>query len=141
MTRLSCSRAGARGGGKAATSLTWLGCWGDDGPEQQSRAGGCSLESQNYSGWKRPVRSASPTINPIPPCLLNHVLKCHIHMFFEPLQGWRIHHCPGQPGPMPDHSFSKEIFPNLKSKPPWTQLEAVRDLSREGQQETLILPG
>jgi len=26
---------------------------------------------------------------------------------------------------MPDHSFSKEIFPNVQSKPPLTQLEAI----------------
>jgi len=23
-------------------------------------------------------------------------------MFFKHLQGWRLYHCPGQPGPMPD---------------------------------------
>jgi len=44
--------------------------------------------------------------------------------FFEPVQGWWLHHCPGQPAPMPDHSFSKEIFPNVQSKPPLMQLEA-----------------
>ena len=26
---------------------------------------------------------------------------------------------------MPDHSFSKEIFPNIQSKPPLMQLEAI----------------
>jgi len=26
---------------------------------------------------------------------------------------------------MPDHSFSKEIFPNIQSKPPLTHLEAI----------------
>jgi len=26
---------------------------------------------------------------------------------------------------MPDHSFSKEIFPDIQSKPPLTQLEAT----------------
>jgi len=26
---------------------------------------------------------------------------------------------------MPDHSFSKEIFPNIQSKPPLTQLEVA----------------
>jgi len=26
---------------------------------------------------------------------------------------------------MPDHSFSKEIFPNIKSKPPLMQLEVI----------------
>ena len=46
-------------------------------------------------------------------------------MFFEHLQGWWRHHLPGQPGPVSDHSFSKEIFPNIQSKPPLVQLEAI----------------
>jgi len=45
--------------------------------------------------------------------------------FFEPLQGWGLPHCPGQPGPMPDHSFSEEIFLDIQSEPPLMQLEAV----------------
>jgi len=28
----------------------------------------------------------NPTVNPTPPCLLNHVLKCHMHKLFEHLQ-------------------------------------------------------
>jgi len=40
------------------------------------------------TGWKRPLRSSSPTIHPTAPFLLNHVLKCHIHMFFKHLRGW-----------------------------------------------------
>ena len=63
--------------------------------------------------WKRPLRSSSPTIHPITPCLLNHVLKCHIYAFFKHLQGWGLNHFPGQPVPMPDHSFRKEVFPNI----------------------------
>jgi len=39
------------------------------------------LESQNHSGWKRPLRSSSPTVAPTPPCLLNRVLKCHFVIF------------------------------------------------------------
>ena len=46
-------------------------------------------------------------------------------MGFEPLQGWGLPHCPGQPVPVPDHSASKDIFPNIQSKPPLTQLEAI----------------
>jgi len=76
-------------------------------------------------GWKRPLRSSSPTIHPTPPCLLNHVPKCHIYTFFEHLQGWGLHHCTGQPGPMPEHSFSEAISPNIQSKPSLTQLEAI----------------
>ena len=82
------------------------------------------IESQNHQGWKRPLRSSSPTINPTPLCLLNHVLKCHIYPFFEHLQGQGLHHFPGQPIPMPDKPFSKEFFPDTQSKPPLMQLEA-----------------
>jgi len=46
-------------------------------------------------------------------------------MFFEHLQGWGLHHCPGQPVPMSDHSFSKEIFHNIQPKPPLMQPEAT----------------
>jgi len=46
-------------------------------------------------------------------------------MVFEHLQGWGLHHFPGQSVPMSDHSFSKEIFPNIQSEPPLTQLEAI----------------
>ena len=76
-------------------------------------------------GRKRPLRSSSPTVNPTPPCLLNRILKCHIYVVFEHLQGWRLHHLAGQPVPTPDHSFSKEVFPNIQSEPPLMQLEVI----------------
>jgi len=46
------------------------------------------------------------SVNPTPPRLLNHVLKCHTYTLFEPLQGWGLHHLLGQPGPMSDRSCS-----------------------------------
>ena len=73
---------------------------------------------QHHYGWKRPLGSSSPTVNPSPPCVLNHVMKSRVYMFFESLQGWWFRHLPGQPVPMSDHSFHKEIFPNIQSKPP-----------------------
>ncbi|KAK4830836.1 hypothetical protein QYF61_013765 [Mycteria americana] len=39
--------------------------------------------------------------------------------------GWGLHHCPGQPVPMLDNPFSEEFFPNIQSKPPLAQLEAI----------------
>ncbi|KAK4816835.1 hypothetical protein QYF61_023899 [Mycteria americana] len=39
--------------------------------------------------------------------------------------GWRLHHFRGQRGPMLDNPFSEEIFPNIQSKPPLAQLEAI----------------
>ena len=60
-----------------------------------------TIESQNRRiiGWERPLSSSSPTIHPTPPCLLNHVLKCHIYTVFKILQplhvayGQHLHVC------------------------------------------------
>ncbi|KAK4829196.1 hypothetical protein QYF61_002461 [Mycteria americana] len=40
-------------------------------------------------------------------------------------EGWRLHHFPGQPVPMLDNPFSEVKFPNIQSKPPLAQLEAI----------------
>ncbi|KAK4818042.1 hypothetical protein QYF61_004569 [Mycteria americana] len=83
-------------------------------------------ESQNRIGWKRPLRSSSPTVNltlPRPP--LYHVPKHLIQTSFKYLQGWRLNHFPGQPVPMLDNPFSEVKFPNIQSKPPLAQLEAI----------------
>ncbi|KAK4810920.1 hypothetical protein QYF61_013328 [Mycteria americana] len=50
------------------------------------------------------------TITPIPPV---------------PLGGWRLNHFPGQPVPMLDNPLGEEKFPNIQSKPPLAQLEAI----------------
>ncbi|KAK4828708.1 hypothetical protein QYF61_000546 [Mycteria americana] len=89
---------------------------------------GCQriTESQNRIGWKRPLRSSSPTVNltlPRPP--LHHVPKHLIQTSFKYLQGWRLNHFPGQPFPMLDNPFSEVKFPNIQSKPPLAQLEAI----------------
>ncbi|KAK4818807.1 hypothetical protein QYF61_019736 [Mycteria americana] len=84
------------------------------------------IESQNHIGWKRPLRSSSPTVNltlPRPP--LDHVPKHLIQTSFKYFQGWRLNHFPGQPVPMLDNPFSEEKFPNIQSKPPLAQLEAI----------------
>ncbi|KAK4821733.1 hypothetical protein QYF61_000775, partial [Mycteria americana] len=39
--------------------------------------------------------------------------------------GWRLHHFPGQPVPMLDNPFREEKFPDIQSKPPLAQLEAI----------------
>ncbi|KAK4818842.1 LOW QUALITY PROTEIN: hypothetical protein QYF61_020061 [Mycteria americana] len=100
--------------------------------ELEHEKGPCSewqneiTESQNRIGWKRPLRSSSPTVNltlPSPP--LHHVLKNFIQTTFKYLQGWRLNHFPGQPVPMLDNPFSEVKFPNTQSKPPLAQLEAI----------------
>ncbi|KAK4825857.1 hypothetical protein QYF61_003131 [Mycteria americana] len=82
--------------------------------------------SNNRIGWKRPLRSSSPTVNltlPRPP--LHHVPKHLIQASFKYFQGWRLNHFPGQPVPMLDNPFSEVKFPNIQSKPPLAQLEAI----------------
>jgi len=46
---------------------------------------------------------------PIPTMPTHHVPQCHIHMVLEHLQGQWLHHLPGQPVPVPHHSFWEEI--------------------------------
>ena len=66
---------------------------------------------------------------PTLPCFLNHTLRCHTYTSFKYLHRWRLHHLSGQPVPVPDHSFSEEILPNIQPKPPLTQLEAASSCS------------
>ncbi|KAK4812342.1 hypothetical protein QYF61_017119 [Mycteria americana] len=85
-----------------------------------------NLYDSNPIGWKRPLRSSSPTINltlPKPP--LHHVSKHLIQTSFKYLQGWRLNHFPGQPVPMLDNPLGEGKFPNIQSKPPLAQLEAI----------------
>ncbi|KAK4831168.1 hypothetical protein QYF61_015638 [Mycteria americana] len=39
--------------------------------------------------------------------------------------GWRLNRFPGQPVPMLDNPLGEEKFPNIQSKPPLAQLEAI----------------
>ncbi|KAK4817045.1 hypothetical protein QYF61_026353 [Mycteria americana] len=41
------------------------------------------------------------------------------------IKGWRLNHFPGQPVPMLHNPFSEVKFPNIRSKPPLAQLEAI----------------
>ncbi|KAK4821092.1 hypothetical protein QYF61_013420 [Mycteria americana] len=41
------------------------------------------------------------------------------------IDGWRLNHFPGQPVPMLDSPFREVKFPNIPSKPPLAQLEAI----------------
>ena len=46
-------------------------------------------------------------------------------MFLEPLQGWLFYHLPGQPVPMPHHSFWDIFFPNIQPEPPLAQFKVI----------------
>ncbi|KAK4821205.1 hypothetical protein QYF61_015773 [Mycteria americana] len=52
-------------------------------------------------------------------------VDAHGAQFRHLLEGWRLNHLPGQPVPMLDNPFSEEKFPNIQSKPPLVQLEAI----------------
>jgi len=58
-------------------------------------------------------------------CPLNHVSQNNIYTLLDLPQGRRLHHLPGQPIPAPDHSFTKDGFPNIQPEPPLAQLEAI----------------
>ena len=75
-------------------------------------------------GWKRPLRSSSPTIHPKTPCLPNHILKCHIYTFFKRLQGWWLGHLPGRPVPISDHFYSKFLLVSDLNLP-WCNLRPL----------------
>jgi len=66
-------------------------CYTKKGKNLQKFSGGSDgiIESENHLGWKRTLRSSSPTTNPtLPSPPLNHVPKCHSYMSFKYLQGW-----------------------------------------------------
>ena len=41
------------------------------------------------------------------------------------LQGWWLHHFPGQPVPVLDNPFGEEIFPKIQPYPALVQREAI----------------
>ncbi|KAK4815695.1 hypothetical protein QYF61_005508, partial [Mycteria americana] len=89
----------------------------------------CSSSTQQLVAGKRlPVADllgldSSPGMAlPSPP--LHHVPKHHIYTAFKYLQGWGLHHFPGQPVPVLDNPFTKDIFPNTQSKPPLAAVES-----------------
>ena len=46
-------------------------------------------------------------------------------MFLEHFQGQWLHYLPGQPIPVPEHSFREVLFPNIQPEPSLAQLEAI----------------
>ncbi|KAK4831521.1 hypothetical protein QYF61_018123 [Mycteria americana] len=56
-------------------------------------------------------------------------LLCCIVFPADIRQGWRLNHFPGQPVPMLDNPLGEEKFPNIQSKPPLAQLEAISSRS------------
>ena len=54
----------------------------------------------------------------------NHVRQCYSYTFLECRQEQSLHHLPGQPVPMPHHSFWEEIFPHIQLEPPGHSLSS-----------------
>ncbi|KAK4824612.1 hypothetical protein QYF61_016881 [Mycteria americana] len=64
--------------------------------------------------------------NPHNPQYRDHCTESNlIQTTFKYLQGWRLNQFPGQPVPMLDNAFSEVKFPNIQSKPPLVQPEAI----------------
>ena len=59
---------------------------------------------------ERLLKSSSPTINPSPPCSLNHVPWYQIFTFFEHPQGQWLHHLPGSLFQCLDTLSEKKFF-------------------------------
>jgi len=49
---------------------------------------------------------------------LEQAVQDHVQAVFEYLQGWRLHHLPGQPVPVLGHSHSEKVFPDVQREPP-----------------------
>ncbi|KAK4830676.1 hypothetical protein QYF61_012776 [Mycteria americana] len=72
---------------------------------------------------------SAPQVHPAPtsPPLLSQAVSpsTTFPLATEASGGWRLNHFPGQPVPMLDNPFSEVKFPNIQSKPPLAQLEAI----------------
>ncbi|KAK4815185.1 LOW QUALITY PROTEIN: hypothetical protein QYF61_021045 [Mycteria americana] len=67
-----------------------------------------------------------PTVYSIPDKVAS-ILQKHLELLppTHAPEGWRLNHFPGQPVPMLDNPLGEEKFPNIQSKPPLAQLEAI----------------
>ncbi|KAK4832887.1 hypothetical protein QYF61_026437, partial [Mycteria americana] len=87
--------------------------------ERKTKALGRQLQSDSTAdaGWK-------PDFVPD-----NEELTVELPCYFSPTTseqlGLRLNHFPGQPVPVLDNPFSEVKFPNIQSKPPLAQLEAI----------------
>jgi len=44
---------------------------------------------------------------------------------FKHIQGWQLNHLPGEPIPVLNHPFCKEVFPDIQPKLTLAQLKAI----------------
>ncbi|KAK4823743.1 hypothetical protein QYF61_006012 [Mycteria americana] len=82
------------------------------------------------SGLQNRMRPLWPTGLCWDVCFDRPTQEASIHAWPQPQwelpgHGWRLNHFPGQPVPMLDNPFSEVKFPNIQSKPPPVQLEAI----------------
>lgn len=76
------------------------------------------------------LRSSRPTYEQTLPCQTDPSTKSHIQSFLKHLQGQWLHleYLPGQPIPMANHTFWKEIPPRVQPHTPLAQLKMMSSL-------------
>ncbi|KAK4831195.1 hypothetical protein QYF61_015927 [Mycteria americana] len=97
------------------------------------QSGALRRDSRHHRGWRvlkssklclgdqgTVLKQEGIIILQLVPCSLSYLLHGE-----GKDEGWRLNHFPGQPVPMLDNPFSEVKFPNIQSKPPLAQLEAI----------------
>ncbi|KAK4822623.1 hypothetical protein QYF61_017828 [Mycteria americana] len=94
-------------------------CWGPAPKPAPLLPRSCFLEASSCTLVRFLVVSTLSSFSQsVPPLYL-------IQTSFKYLQGWQLNHFPGQSVPMLDNPLGEEKFPNIQSKPPLAQLEAI----------------
>uniref|UniRef100_A0A8C0ERR5 Chromatin licensing and DNA replication factor 1 n=1 Tax=Bubo bubo TaxID=30461 RepID=A0A8C0ERR5_BUBBB len=95
--------------------------FGDGGdPSPPNRGGHAS------SGLEKPLKLLQSNHEPHPDrSQLHQIPQRWVNPTLQPLQGWGLPPCPGQPIPTPNSPFCKEILPKSQSDPALAQLEAI----------------
>uniref|UniRef100_A0A8D0FSE0 Uncharacterized protein n=1 Tax=Strix occidentalis caurina TaxID=311401 RepID=A0A8D0FSE0_STROC len=98
--------------------------------EQRTPRVGCKSHSASgiteSSRLEKPLKLLQPHHEPPPDrSQLHQIPQRWLNPTLQPLQGWGLPPCPGQPIPTPNNPFCKEILPKSQSDPALAQLEAI----------------
>ncbi|KFQ29592.1 Tripeptidyl-peptidase 1, partial [Merops nubicus] len=92
-----------------------------------TRSASCAPRTPTLSlrSWLSTLTLVCSSWGSMSPSPLTHVLHHHISTVWKPLQGWGLHHCPGQPGTALDNPQGQEIVPQGQPQPPLVPCEAI----------------